>query len=338
MEIELHRLDEESSHKADDVHAARMSLSPCVPSRFNHLITQRTESCHISSLSPASYLPRVATYQHTFHSRPRQPGTLQKTWSYSPHHFSHTCTSAFLPITSPAKKNMHRTAAIILLAAATASAQTATITIEASHGGAGSGLTNNTIQVPLNTRYTNPALDTVSTLYLTASDGVPLDSITCTPYRNNNLTGAGGLPFTSSKPSFLSTNTVQVGSILCNSTSGTTTTSTAASVTSTVSATSNLSTTSNASIVPTTTTARNLTSVYLTTVSPTRPGPSTVTSIFTGSEGPTTSTLTSVVEGGSPTSSASPSLNSESAADENKVQKWLAQGMAVFGAALVAAL
>ncbi|KAF7194637.1 hypothetical protein HII31_04143 [Pseudocercospora fuligena] len=233
---------------------------------------------------------------------------------------------------------MFTTAAILLLAAATASAQTATITIEASHGGAGNGLTNTTIEVPLNMRYTNSALDTVSTLYLTGSDGVALDSITCTPYRYNNLTGAGGLPFTSATPSFLSTNTVQVGSLLCNSTSGTTTSSTTASVTSTLSAISNLSTTTNASVIPVTTTARNLTSVYLTTVSPTQSGPSTVTSVFTGSEGPTTSTLTSTVEGGSPTSSASPSLNSESAADGNKVSKWLAQGMAMVGAALVAAL
>ncbi|KXT08091.1 hypothetical protein AC579_1467 [Pseudocercospora musae] len=233
---------------------------------------------------------------------------------------------------------MFRTAAIILLAAATASGQTATITIEASHGGAGSGLTNNTIQVPLNTRYTNPALDTVSTLYLTASDGVALDSIICTPYRYNNLTGAGGLPFTSSTPSFLSTNTVQVGSLFCNSTSRATTSSTSARVTSTLPAKSNMSTTTNAGIVPVTTTAHNLTSVYFTTVSPTHSGPSTVTSIFTGSEGPTTSTLTSMVEGGSPTSSAPPSLNSESAADGNKVSRWSAQGMAMVGAALFAAL
>ncbi|EME84084.1 uncharacterized protein MYCFIDRAFT_195236 [Pseudocercospora fijiensis CIRAD86] len=232
---------------------------------------------------------------------------------------------------------MFRTTAILLLAAANASAQTATITIEASHGGAGNGLTNTTIEVPLHTRYANPALDTVSTLYLTGADGVPLDSITCTPYRYNNLTGAGGLPFNSTAPSFLSTNTVQVASLLCNTTSGPSTTS-SARVTSTLSATSSLSTTTNASVVPVTTTARNLTSVYLTTVSPTQAGPSTVTSVFTGSEGPTTMTLTSMVNGASPTSSASPSLNSESAADGNRVQKWLAQGMAVVGAALVAAL
>ncbi|EMC92529.1 hypothetical protein BAUCODRAFT_38597 [Baudoinia panamericana UAMH 10762] len=92
---------------------------------------------------------------------------------------------------------------------------TAVVTITASHGGAGNGLTNTTISVPLNSTYTNVALDEVSYLYLTGANGVPLESITCTPYRYANGTGNAGLPFTSSKPSLLSTNTVQVGSLIC---------------------------------------------------------------------------------------------------------------------------
>ncbi|KAI4602818.1 hypothetical protein KJ359_008038 [Pestalotiopsis sp. 9143b] len=95
---------------------------------------------------------------------------------------------------------------------------TATIVIEASHGGAGSDLTNTTISVPIGPVYTNEqALAEVSTLYLTGADGVDVTTVTCTPYKAENGTGTGGLPFTSSKPSYLSTNTVVVGSIVCDS-------------------------------------------------------------------------------------------------------------------------
>ncbi|KAK3719208.1 hypothetical protein LTR37_004427 [Vermiconidia calcicola] len=98
-------------------------------------------------------------------------------------------------------------------------APTAIITIEASHGGAGQGLTNNTVFVPLTSTYTNEsALSTISTLYLVDSINSPLSSITCTPFRNADGTGDAGLAFTSEEPSFLSTNTVQVGSIVCIST------------------------------------------------------------------------------------------------------------------------
>lgn len=293
---------------------------------------------------------------HTFHSSQRATTSGQvSVGSPVPGkdvHRGERRTSTFLPtppitslITCPNSLSIHdmiaKTAATCLVLAASVAAQTATITIEASHGGAGNGLTNTTIEVPLKTRYTNPALDAVSTLYLTAAEGVNLDSITCTPYRYNNLTGAGGLPFTSTTPSFLSTNTVQVGSLLCNTTSDTSSTSTTASVTSTLSAsTSNLSITTNANVVPMTTTGRNLTSVYLTTVSPTHAAPSTVTSVavFTGDNGLTTSTFISVVDGASPTSSAAPSLNSESAAAGVSLRQWFAQGAAMVGAALVAAL
>lgn len=113
-----------------------------------------------------------------------------------------------------------RTTAFALSAAALATAasaqKTAQITIEASHGGAGSGLTNTTVEVPIGPVYTNAeALAAVSTLYLTGAEGVPVDHVTCTPYHATNGEGSGGLPFTSASPSRLSTNTVQVGSIQC---------------------------------------------------------------------------------------------------------------------------
>ncbi|ETS83512.1 hypothetical protein PFICI_05388 [Pestalotiopsis fici W106-1] len=120
-----------------------------------------------------------------------------------------------------------RTASVLVSAAAFAgmaiaapvdSTATATIVIEASHGGAGSGLTNTTISVPIGPIYTNSdALDEVSTLYLTGATGVDVTSVTCTPYQATDGEGTGGLPFTSSQPSYLSTNTVVVGSIVCES-------------------------------------------------------------------------------------------------------------------------
>ncbi|KAI0842195.1 hypothetical protein F5Y06DRAFT_259224 [Hypoxylon sp. FL0890] len=106
---------------------------------------------------------------------------------------------------------------IALAGSAVAAAPSAIINVEASHGGAGNDLTNNTITVPIDTTYTNPpVLDTVSTLYLIGATGVSSDSITCTPYKSADGTGDHGLPFTSKTPSFLSTNTVQVGSIVCH--------------------------------------------------------------------------------------------------------------------------
>ncbi|OTA64658.1 hypothetical protein K449DRAFT_392769 [Hypoxylon sp. EC38] len=107
---------------------------------------------------------------------------------------------------------------IALAGSALATVPSAYINVEASHGGAGNGLTNNTISVPIDTTYTNPTyLNAVSTLYLIgASEGVPVDSITCTPYQSTDGTGTHGLPFNSKTPSYLSTNTVQVGSIVCH--------------------------------------------------------------------------------------------------------------------------
>ncbi|KAL7629234.1 hypothetical protein AAE478_000754 [Parahypoxylon ruwenzoriense] len=92
----------------------------------------------------------------------------------------------------------------------------ATIVVEASHGGAGQGLTNTTIIVPVGPVYINRGdLDAVSTLYLTDVQGYPLDRVSCTPYRSTDGSGTHGRPFTSTEPSLLSTNTVQIGSIVC---------------------------------------------------------------------------------------------------------------------------
>ncbi|KAI1854017.1 hypothetical protein JX265_003660 [Neoarthrinium moseri] len=120
-----------------------------------------------------------------------------------------------------------RTSVILASAAALAGTALATpsakITVEASHSGI-NNTSKEVITVPIGPVYTNSqALAAVSKLSLTGADGVALESITCTPYHATNGTGSGGLPFTSSKPSLLSTNTVQVGSIVCKVTSGSST-------------------------------------------------------------------------------------------------------------------
>lgn len=257
-----------------------------------------------------------------------------------------------------------------LATAATALAQTATVVIEASHGGAGSDLTNTTITVPLNTRYTNSALQVVSTFYLTGANGVDVDSITCTPYRYSNLTGMGGLPFTSTKPSFLSTNTVSVGSLLCKSTESTTSSSTSSSsssastsssstpvvipmsstsqqtssssasqsVTSTISGTrtmSSSSTTSSGDVTDTSVPVVMTTSFStVPAMGPGQGGPSTITSvaIVPASNKPTQSNT----ESGSP-SMVSPSLNTNAAAGVVRGDL-MAHGVAIAGVGLLMAM
>ncbi|KAI0455782.1 hypothetical protein F5B21DRAFT_503070 [Xylaria acuta] len=113
---------------------------------------------------------------------------------------------------------MRATSFVVLSAAALASAapsyptpQTATVVVEASHGGAGSGLTNKTLAVPIGPVYVDEdALAEVSTLYLLSPD-----TATCTPYKAQDGTGNSGLPFWVGHPSLLSTNTVVVGSLRC---------------------------------------------------------------------------------------------------------------------------
>ncbi|KAI1107858.1 hypothetical protein F4804DRAFT_296141 [Jackrogersella minutella] len=94
----------------------------------------------------------------------------------------------------------------------------AIINVESSHGGAGTGLRNATINVEIGPLFTGDiALNAVSTLYLVGAEGVPVESITCIPYKAANGLGDHGLPLTSVNPSRLSTNVIQVGSILCTS-------------------------------------------------------------------------------------------------------------------------
>lgn len=216
---------------------------------------------------------------------------------------------------------LSRTATVILAAATTIAAQSVVVIIEASHGGAGNGLTNNSITVPLSTYYTDPKLDAVSTLYLTQASDVELDAVTCTPYRNANGSGSAGLPFNSTRPSFISTNTEQIGSVFCISSAGNSTSS---------------GVPSQAPTFPNSTTTAH-TSVLLTTVSGSvaKVSPTTFTSVetFSGANGPTTSTYTSVVNVPQATSTSA-GLNSEAAAPTRHVANWLA----VAGFGLVAAL
>lgn len=212
---------------------------------------------------------------------------------------------------------MIRTLLATGLLASTALAQTAQnaiITITASHGGAGNGLANTTVTVPLNTAFTNSsALAEVSYLYLTGATGVPFDSITCQAYQDDAGTVQGGEPFNSSTPALLSTNTVQVGSIICTASyvavrppGGNFSTSILAT------STSNLSTTAVSS--SRTSAPEPLTSVYVTTMSATGGEPatqSTVTSVFVPNEPSAATTPTDDIasQGGQQTGSATTSAS-----------------------------
>ena len=108
------------------------------------------------------------------------------------------------------------TTTALLSAAFAQQTPAAIVTIESSHGGAGQDLTNVTVTIPLTTAYTNhSALDTVSTLYLVDSVNSPINSITCTPFKNPDGSGDAGLAFDSTTPSYISTNTLPLGSIVC---------------------------------------------------------------------------------------------------------------------------
>ncbi|RMZ05733.1 hypothetical protein D0860_05841 [Hortaea werneckii] len=231
--------------------------------------------------------------------------------------------------------------------ATTAFAQSASVTITASHGGAGNGLTNTTITVPLGSLYTNAALDEVSYLYLTGASDAVLESITCTPHRYANGTGEAGRPFTSSSPSLLSTNTVKVGSLTCvasdsddaNATAGTSS-NTAIATSSSVAAASNSTnpTMTTSSATPSSTedegatgaaaAASPKTSTFLTTISGTssedgqtsaQQQQSTVTSVMSASG---STTVTSALDDAAATaasettstSSAPASLSTDNAA------------------------
>ncbi|KAK4540143.1 hypothetical protein LTR36_009729 [Oleoguttula mirabilis] len=251
----------------------------------------------------------------------------------------------------------------ILLAASAFAAsalaqQTAGITIEASHGGAGSDLTNTTITVPLNMTYTNAALNEVSNLYLTSASGVPLESITCTPHLYANGTGEAGLAFTSSEPSLLSTNTVQVGSITCVSTT-TSSSDTSAAASASSGATSTAASTGTAIAIPTiqngtallttasltasttssaseiVSTVSDAISTFLTTVPAAAASgtsqQSTITSVMTASDSataPTSATATSA-QSASSTSSTSASLTSGNAAGRLSLADFVWPGLAV---------
>lgn len=263
----------------------------------------------------------------------------------------------------------------IASSAVLAQSESAAVTIEASHGGAGTDLTNTTIVVPLNSTYVNTALDTVSYLFLTGATGVPLESITCTPYRYANATGSAGLPFTAAKPSLLSTNTVQVGSLVCvssamgggsgagttssssMSTSSPSTSTTSASTSTSRAAYTNATTKSSSTASPSTLTVRGSTIVPATASAPTAAPTSTFVTTVTASSGlsggPVTSTITSVVPAGTPaaassagnqvsasasaTTSVSPNLQSGAAAELMPMTEgaWFGLAIAALGLAML---
>ncbi|KAI6820413.1 hypothetical protein KC367_g4208 [Hortaea werneckii] len=260
---------------------------------------------------------------------------------------------------------MHSKATLLAVGAfaTTAFAQSASVTITASHGGAGNGLTNTTITVPLGSLYTNAALDEVSYLYLTGASDAVLDSITCTPHRYANGTGEAGRPFTSSSPSLLSTNTVKVGSLTCvasDSDDADAATGTSSSSNTAMSTSSSVAAASNSTIPSTTTSsttssstedgdatgsaavASPMTSTFLTTISGTSSGDgqtsaqqqSTVTSVMSASG---STTVTSAVDGAgatqaSETTSTSPapaSLSTDNAAPKLTFGEAVWPGLAV---------
>ncbi|KAI6787817.1 hypothetical protein KC361_g9374 [Hortaea werneckii] len=261
---------------------------------------------------------------------------------------------------------MHSKATLLAAGAfaTTAFAQSASVTITASHGGAGNGLTNTTITVPLGSLYTNAALDEVSYLYLTGASDAVLDSITCTPHRYANGTGEAGRPFTSSSPSLLSTNTVKVGSLTCvasdsddaDAATGTSSSSTTAMATSpSVAAASNgtnpsmtrtssttSSSTEDGDATGAAAAASPMTSTFLTTISGTSSGDgqtsaqqqSTFTSVVSASG---STTVTSAVDGAaateaSETTSTSPapaSLSTDNAAPKLTFGEAVWPGLAV---------
>ncbi|KAI6819344.1 hypothetical protein KC340_g4933 [Hortaea werneckii] len=265
---------------------------------------------------------------------------------------------------------MYSKAALLAVGAfaTTAIAQSASVTITASHGGAGNDLTNTTITVPLGSLYTNAALDEVSYLYLTGSNDAVLESITCTPHRYANGTGEAGRPFTSSSPSLLSTNTVKVGSLTCvasdsddaNATSGTSTSSntemaTSSSVVAATSAAARNGTNPSLTVLSATPSSSEgedatgaaaatspMTSTFLTTISgtssedgQTSAQQSTVTSVMSASG---STTVTSTLDDGAAetaasettsTSSAPASLSAENAAPKLRFGEAIWSGLAV---------
>ncbi|OTB05375.1 hypothetical protein M426DRAFT_260873 [Hypoxylon sp. CI-4A] len=106
--------------------------------------------------------------------------------------------------------------ALALVATALPQDPYAVVVVEASHGGAGNGLRNSTVYMPINQEFTNQeVLHEVSTLYLLGAEGVDANTLTCTPFKTNKAAGDALPSFTTKNPDRLSTNTVVVGSVFC---------------------------------------------------------------------------------------------------------------------------
>ncbi|KAI2629632.1 hypothetical protein GGR54DRAFT_635817 [Hypoxylon sp. NC1633] len=107
-------------------------------------------------------------------------------------------------------------ASAIAFASLALASPVAVINVEAYSSG-GVDPTNSTILAPVGGVYTNSGdLNKVSNLYLIGTtDGLAVERVYCVPYSATDGTGVHGLPFNSTTPSKLSTNTVVVGSIVC---------------------------------------------------------------------------------------------------------------------------
>ncbi|KAI0135630.1 hypothetical protein F4814DRAFT_31160 [Daldinia grandis] len=101
------------------------------------------------------------------------------------------------------------------LAAAQVERPYAKVIVESSHGGAGNGLVNKTLLVPFEGPYKSSVLNEVSTLYLTGASQVDVNTVVCQPHKNEDGSDTAAKTFDVNNPSYLSTNTVVIGSITC---------------------------------------------------------------------------------------------------------------------------
>ncbi|CAI6095241.1 hypothetical protein V2G26_019581 [Clonostachys chloroleuca] len=92
----------------------------------------------------------------------------------------------------------------------------ADIIVRKNLGGVTGDHTDTRILVPLGKMFTgHPALEAVSTLILDGAIGTDITTVSCTPFKNPDGTGNAGASFSKDRPSYLSTNTVTVGSVFC---------------------------------------------------------------------------------------------------------------------------
>jgi hypothetical protein len=90
------------------------------------------------------------------------------------------------------------------------------VNVEKTDGAANPTKTNTTMYLPKDGKpHTSDALNVASTLYVVGYTGGDLDCVVCHPYKDDEGTVDGGLPFDFQTPARLSTNNVKLGSIVC---------------------------------------------------------------------------------------------------------------------------